>query len=122
MKGVYIKTKNGGLLNLRLLKEDLKWARDLSWKKTIWTSQSMLYDKKSKISVSYIGQGYDPNHFELVENGNDHEHCDICTEKIYDVDIAYESDNQTICKNCFDWFISTPDVDSFINGLEKIEK
>ena len=54
----------------------------------------------------YRGEAYDPEKFELVEGGWDHEHCDVCWEKIVD-GVAYwtnddaEAGHLDLCESCY---------------------
>ena len=119
-KNQYIITKTGGLLNLSSLKNDLKWARKLEWKETRWKPKPALIEKNSGNSQIYKGQKYDSKFFNLVENGWEHDHCDICTERINEDDNIYESGHQIICKNCWLYFISPENIEVAIKNMKKV--
>ncbi|MBS0645356.1 MAG: hypothetical protein JSR97_02030 [Verrucomicrobia bacterium] len=69
-----------------------------------WFPRPALIDKNGKTSWLYKGQNFDPKLIELVQDGWTHDHCQICSTTISNVD--NESD----------------DLEEFINKSEKVEK
>jgi len=52
----------------------------------------------------FRGQPYDPNACELIEEGWDHEHCDVCNTRIEDSDSYWTNDGPEhvdLCINCY---------------------
>jgi len=111
---IYLRKIDGREFKVSDLVEELNWARNLQWTKIIWKEKNALVDKKSETIGLYVGQKYDSEHFDLVDNGWTHDHCDICFLEIESNDIAYESDSQILCSYCYFEFIEPNNIDSIV--------
>jgi len=93
-----------------------------------WFPRPALIDKKGKTSWLYTGQNFDPELIELVQDGWTHDHCQVCSTTISDVDNEYSFsegyfDNYDwVCKSCYDSILKSDNVEEFIKKSEKIEK
>ena len=85
--------------------EDLDWVIPLKWVETIWKPKDALVDKNGGTTRLYIGQSFDKEYFDLIKNGWTHDHCDICSSDIREMDKCAISENQIICSVCFNDFI-----------------
>src|SRR5690606_8902804 len=105
MKSDKVISASGREFNLKLLEEDLDWAVKLIWTESLGELMDVLVDMNGRSTRLYIGQTFDEKKIELVKNGWTHDHCDICSNDIRAKDSCAISDNQIICKNCYDDFI-----------------
>lgn len=77
------------------------------WQFRKWFARPALIDKKSGSSRLYVGQRFEPNYFDLVEDGWIHDHCDICFRVICSVknkdsdDAGFFNGDDWICESCF---------------------
>jgi hypothetical protein len=58
------------------------------------------------VSFPYHGEPYDPEQFELIEGGWDHEHCDVCWARIQDGDSYWPNEDEDVgqvglCEACY---------------------
>jgi hypothetical protein len=86
---------------------DLKYYRSLDWVFQIWQPSPALIEKKGGGNARlYVGQNFDPKSFDLVEDGWNHDHCEICYETLCDNPEScqtegYTADHQWLCRKCY---------------------
>lgn len=100
---------HGGKWKRTDLQDSVEWARLQQWEKRKWVARPALV---SKGSVSaFGGQRYDPAHSKLVEDGWNHDHCEICWWTLHESEEpehgeGYTSDgHKWLCSECFSKFI-----------------
>lgn len=106
--------KNGGIFNADYLLEIIQWAKKINWDKTQWKSQQALVEKKGGKIALYTGQKYDPEYFNLIEDAWSHDHCEICSQRIENNDIAYQCENEIICSDCYLEFVLPENIEEEI--------
>ncbi len=127
-KNTYVTIPNKGDHDLTDLLETLYHLRRLTWTFSNWTPTPALIDKSGGSSRQYIGQNFDPKYFDLVEDGWTHDHCEICSRVISNIQgygdtEGYKGDNgEWICKECYNLFIKPIDVQETIKSLKKVNK
>ena len=127
-KKYYVTIPNKGEHELNSLLETVDYLRQLSWTLQLWTTRPALIDKKGGSSRPFVGQKYDPNYFDLVDNGWTHDHCEICFQTISDIKDYGDLEgftnynNEWVCKSCFDLFIKPNNVKPIISSLKTVEK
>jgi hypothetical protein len=87
------------------IKEQLKWINDVEWTRDSWIPKPALLDKKGNVTHLYTGQKFDPKYFDLSDDAWDHDHCDICSNKIMEGDIYADGEGQILCDQCFIDFV-----------------
>ncbi len=81
--------------------------KSLNWIETTWKPKDALIGKNDKTAWLYTGQNFDEDLVELIKNGWTHDHCDICSTDIGEMDNCATSGNQIICVACYNDFIKT---------------
>ncbi|GAA4316795.1 hypothetical protein GCM10023184_00160 [Flaviaesturariibacter amylovorans] len=94
-------------MDQQLNPRDLKYFRSLKWTLQTWKPTPALIEKKGANARPYIGQGYDPVFFDLVEDGWRHDHCEVCFVKLCDnpetcQTEGYTADRQWLCRECYE--------------------
>lgn len=85
--------------------ESVEWAREQKW-----IARAALISKGS--ASDYVGQKYNPEHTELVEDGWSHDHCEICWWTLTESDNPDEGEGYTtdghrwVCTECYEKFIN----------------
>jgi hypothetical protein len=88
--------------------EDL---RKLSWRLCEWHSQPALFGIADHTLQRFHGQPFDRSQFKVVENGWDHDHCELCWAKITDLpgldakhfgEAYTDGGDQWLCQPCFE--------------------
>ena len=93
------------------MKESVEWVRKQNWKKQKWIVRAALVSKGS--TSDYVDQKYNPEYTELVEDGWNHDHCEICWWTLCESDNSDEGEGYTtdghrwICTECYEKFIAT---------------
>ena len=87
--------------------ESVKYCRSKKWQKASWKRRPALIAKKGGASSLYIGQTFDPEKFNLVEDGWEHDHCEICWWTLCDSDNPEENTGYTdgkdwVCSECYE--------------------
>lgn len=118
-KKLYIKVPDRGEYLFEALKESIEYARKEDWQKIKWFPRDALIDKIGGGSRLYTGQKFNPEHIDLVENGWNHDHCDICVQGLYEdsKDMSYFDGSNWVCDQCHDLFIISPDLEKTLNKL-----
>ncbi|GAH08333.1 unnamed protein product, partial [marine sediment metagenome] len=92
---------HGGVADLEWILGNAECCKDRSWTRKKWKKVPALVSKDGKGLKKYYGQKYDPKYFDLVEDGWDHDHCEICMWPISEnegYDIGYfDGDSDWIC-------------------------
>ncbi len=92
------------------IKESVDWASNQTWKRQKWVPWSALVSK-GKIS-EYIGQQFNSEYTELVEDGWSHDHCMICWWSLRESDEPEHGEDFTtdgrswICSECHEQFVA----------------
>ena len=86
-------------------------CRASAWAKARWHPRSALRDRSSGATTVYEGQPYDPEQVELVSDGWDHDHCQVCwwtlSESADPAESAgYTNGHDWICAECFERFVA----------------
>lgn len=103
---------------------DLKVTR---FELQVYKPSPALIDKSGKSSRPYIGQNFDPQYFDILENGWDHDHCEICSTKISaeEIDenqtIGYFNGGLWVCKSCYELILATDNISQRLSELPKIQ-
>jgi hypothetical protein len=127
-KKTFIKIEGWGEMELEYLMGMVKNLKDgRIWTFKIWKPIPALIDKNGKTSRPFIGQQFDPNYFDLVPNGWDHDHCEICTQKISDKEAwgdieGYNSGLDWICKQCYGLFMTASDTEKELSKYQRFDK
>ena len=93
------------------IQEDIDWCRQHSWKRKRWQATSALIHKKGGRISQYVGQKFDPDKVDLVEDGWTHDHCVICWHTLFDSKKEEENTGWTdgnrnwLCLECHEKFI-----------------
>ncbi|MCP4610091.1 MAG: hypothetical protein GY845_15390 [Planctomycetes bacterium] len=95
--------------------------RSLEWERNLWANQPALVSKSKKRVCQYLGQEYDPNEYDLVENSWDHDHCAFCNITIKDCDCGkcvkegYKNGGSWLCPDCYSHIIKNgEDPESYL--------
>ncbi len=90
--------------HMRTLARD---SRQKEWSKRKWTPSPALVGKGPQgMATKYKGQQYDPEQYELVHDGWDHDHCLFCWQSICDcggencTSIGFTDGDDWICESC----------------------
>lgn len=121
----YVILPNRGEFELDYIYEKSIELRKFKWSFTNWSFRPALVDINGN-SREYLGQDFDSDKFELIENGWTHDHCEICFTNIsegdnnsdFEID-GFEYDSDWICKCCYENLIEPIDLDKTIESLIK---
>jgi hypothetical protein len=74
------------------------------------------------VSKPYHGEPYDPEKFELLEGGWDHEHCDVCWAHIEEGDSYWPNEDEDgghvdLCEKCYPRVMGLLGRAEQLNGL-----
>ena len=127
-KKTFIKIDGWGEMELEYLLDLVKNLKDgKTWTFKIWKPIPALIDKNGNTSRPFVGQKFDPNHIDLVPDGWDHDHCEICTQKISnkedwgDID-GYNHELDWICKQCYSLFMTAVDIEKELGKYPRVDK
>jgi hypothetical protein len=87
------------------------WFQARTWTPRSWLPRPALRRKDGKGGLDlYLGQEFDPEHYELLEEAWSHDHCPLCGEEISDLPHAphhqgYERDGEWICPPCYERWV-----------------
>jgi hypothetical protein len=125
MKNIFIKLKNGNI-EINHIREIIQEIEKENFTFKNWFPRPGLKEKNTDfVSRLYIGQSYDKNHFDLVENGWINDHCEICFETLdeekneYVETSGYFDGRDWICKTCFEELVLAENLESKLNDIEK---
>lgn len=105
-------TLHGNEWKLADIQEDLDWCRQQSWKCQRWQASAALVHKKGGSASLCIGQKFDPDKIDLVEDGWTHDHCAICWHTLFDGEKEEENTGWTdgkrnwLCLECHEKLIT----------------
>ena len=130
MKTTFIRIENWGEIELDYLVDNILECKSKgTWKHETWKPTPSLNEKNGRTSQKYNGQKYDTEHFELIPNGWDHDHCMICTKTISDTKDfkdwetdGYKNGNEWVCKNCFNLFMVSDDIEKELAKYPKVQR
>lgn len=127
MTYTYVKLPTGDL-EIEYLKDIVPELRQTTFTRLEWKPLPALADKKRKSFTPYVGQDYDPNFFEVIENGWTHDDCAVCFRSIasflneYTDNVAYYNGDDWVCKSCYHTLINVEDFEKALNSLPQYEK
>lgn len=128
MRTIFVKLKTGNI-EINHIREMVNEIEKENYTLKKWFPRPGLKEKNTEfVSRLYIGQSYDKNQFDLVEDGWTHDHCEICFEAIggdeseYLEIEGYFDGYDWICKSCFEELVLADNIEMKLNGLEKIEE
>ncbi|MBI1374702.1 MAG: hypothetical protein GC159_18440 [Phycisphaera sp.] len=90
--------------------EGLSPAKD--WYRAKWERRPALVHPDGGAMTLYVGQKYDPAHFNLVADAWDHDHCEVCYATISNkscdnaIQDAYTDGRAWICPSCYERMIA----------------
>jgi len=91
------------------IQDSVEWARTQKWEKQKWAKRTALVSN-GKVS-DYVGQKYNSEHTKLVENGWEHDHCEICWWALCESEepengVGFTTDGHNwLCTECFQAFV-----------------
>lgn len=127
MKHTFVRLPTGNI-EIEHIREMYAELRHNNFLYTKWFPRPALIDKNGKTSWLYTGQNFDPKLIELVQDGWTHDHCQICSTTISEVDNEYSFSEgyfdsyDWVCKSCYDLILKSDNIEEFINKSEKVEK
>jgi hypothetical protein len=90
------------------IEEAVADCRGYQWKRERWVCRDALVQRTGTTSL-YVGQRYDPEHYELVRGGWRHDHCKICWWTLSEGDdehsVGFTDGRWWICSECYHHFI-----------------
>lgn len=94
------------------VEESIAYSRSSAWQETKWRPRPALVHRDGGRVSLYTGQGYDPDKIDLVEDGWNHDHCQICWWDLHEADdaehgIGYSDGEGWLCSECYNKFIVT---------------
>jgi hypothetical protein len=107
--------------------ENVSHLRQLEWTFKKYQATPALIEKSNGSSRPYVGQQYESNYFDLVQDGWTHDHCEICSIPLCESPDAgkiegYNTNNVWLCKICYEHFIEPVDLNESINSLKIIDQ
>ena len=101
-----------------------------TWIHKKYVAESALVEKSGSSIRQNVGQKLDKNHFEIIEKGWTHDHCEICNSTIsegnneenYNEIKAYNSENIWLCIFCYDNFVKTDDLLANVENYKIVRK
>jgi hypothetical protein len=128
MKNIFVKLKNGNI-EINHIREMVKEIVKENYVFKNWFPRPGLKEKNTDfVSRLYIGQSYDKNQFDLVENGWINDHCEICFKTIgeeeneYVETEGYFDGSDWICKSCFEELVLVENLEKKLERIEKFDK
>lgn len=89
---------------------DVAWCLTQNWHHETWKPSAALIHKTGK-SSQFIGQKFDPEKIDLVEDGWTHDHCSICWWTLIESEdlengTGYRNEwNAWLCCECYKQFV-----------------
>jgi hypothetical protein len=128
MKYIFVKLKNYNI-EINHIREIIEELEKENFTYRNWFPRPGLKEKNTDfVSRLYMGQSYDKNQFDLVENGWINDDCEICfmtigeEESKYVETSGYFDGSDWICKSCFEELVMTEDLEKKLSELEKFEE
>lgn len=106
-------TLHGSEWKLADIQDDVDWCRQQSWTRQRWQPTPALVHKKGGRTSQYVGQKFDPDKIDLVEDGWTHDHCAVCWHALFDGEKEEDNTGWTdgnrnwLCSECHDKLIET---------------
>lgn len=127
MSNTFVKLPTGDIEvdHIREMYVDLKGT---TFQQMKWRPRPALVDKNGKTTRLYIGQKFDPNYIDLVEDGWTHEHCQICFVSIGEHDNQYTQTEgyfngyDWVCKSCYETVMITDNLEEKLTELPQYQK
>lgn len=128
MKNIFVKLKIGNIEinHIREMIEEIE-KENYTFKK--WFPRPGLKEKNTDfVSRLYIGQSYDKNQFDFVEDGWINDHCEICfktlgkEENEHVETSGYFDGYDWICKSCFEELVMAENIETVLKELEKLKE
>jgi hypothetical protein len=92
----------------------LEWFRARSWTRQAWVPRPALRGKGRAGGglELFLGQEFDPNRYELIQDAWSHDHCPLCGEEISDLPHApyhdgYVHGGEWICPTCYERWVGS---------------
>jgi len=128
MKNIFVKLKNGNI-EINHIREIIEEIEKDHYTFKNWFPRPGLKEKNTDfVSRLYIGQSYDKNQFDLVENGWINDHCEICFQTIgeeaneYVETSGYFDGYDWICKSCFEELVMAENIETALKEIEKFKE
>jgi hypothetical protein len=101
---------HGDVWRLADLEKSLSECAGHRWMKMQWKRRPALVDKHGKGVTLYVGQGFDEEKTDLVNDGWTHDHCEVCWWTLSenedpDKGWGYVAEGMWICLECHDKLI-----------------
>jgi len=93
------------------IQDEIDWCKKQSWVQKKWKATQALIHKNGGRASQYLGQKFDPEKIDLVEDGWDHDHCLICWHTLFDSEEKEDNSGRTdgngnwVCLECYDQFL-----------------
>jgi hypothetical protein len=93
------------------LELSVKQCREIDWNHERWRPRPALVNPNGGTVSLYRGQKYDPTKVDLVPDGWNHDHCEICCWTLHESDdeqhaIGYTNGRGSwLCSECYDLFL-----------------
>ena len=93
-----------------------------------WKPRPALIEKNGKIIQLYTGQKFDPNYFDLVEDGWLYDECEVCFMSIgehqnqYKQTEGYFNGGVWVCESCYKTLIAIDDLEKKLAELPQYQK
>lgn len=101
----YIEKSQGNMIELKMFIDDLNWLREENGEPKRWEPTAALIDRSGNKQL-YTGQKFNADHFIIVEEGWNHDHCEMCIERIDNENSDGFTDGFLwLCTDCFGRYI-----------------
>jgi len=96
----------GENINVEVIKKEIEHFKSLNWSFGKWESKPAIRDRSGLIS-KFVGQEYDSEKWDYIDNGWKHDHCEICSLRMFESNITAEQygfknqEDDWICHECF---------------------
>lgn len=90
----------GSEINLEVFKEDIDHFKTLNWAFSKWIATPAIKDKSGG-TTKFVGQQFNPEQWEYLEDGWNHDDCEICLMTLFDSENTFE--NYGYISNEEDW-------------------
>ena len=127
MSNTYVKLPNGDI-EIEYIREMIEDLKDADFKFSKWFARPALIDKKSGTTHLFSGQKFDPNYFDLDNEGWTHDHCQICSVVISEQESEYVRHEgyfdswNWVCKACYETLFVNDNINETLDKLDKYEK
>ena len=126
MKHTFVKLKNGNV-EIEHIREMVAEVEKEKFIFKNWFPRPGLKEKNTDfVSRLYIGQTFNENQFDLVEDGWINDHCLICFHTLgedadeYKETSGHFDGEDWICKSCFEELVLPENLESKLEALQKV--